>query len=348
MSDAVVAAFAPIALAALVAFLIALGVVRAAIAYAHRRGMLDQPGQRRSHRLPTPRGGGIGIIAAILPALAVCLLYLRPSWPLYAVFTLLLATVLVALIGWWDDHRSLPVLPRFGVQVLATAVFSIALLIDGPGWFWLPVLVVAGAWSINLHNFMDGIDGLLAQQGIFVAGGLALLAWCVGQTAVAAVSLSVAAACLGFWCYNRSPARIFMGDVGSGSLGLLIFALSAMLWRVQTPLLWPCLILSSAFVTDASLTLLNRMLRGRRWYTAHREHLYQWIVRRGGTHATGAAWYVGWNLLVVAPLTALAFNRPGMGLFACIVTYAIATMVWFMAKRRLIRRDRYKVRYVHT
>jgi UDP-N-acetylmuramyl pentapeptide phosphotransferase/UDP-N-acetylglucosamine-1-phosphate transferase len=139
-----------------------------------------------------------------------------------------------------------------------------------------------------------------------------------------------------------------MGDVGSGSLGLLIFALSAMLWRVQTPLLWPCLILSSAFVTDASLTLLNRMVRGRRWYTAHREHLYQWIVRRGCTHAVGAAWYVGWNLLVAAPLAALAFKRPGMGLLACIVTYAVAAVVWLAAKRRLIRRDRYKVRYVHT
>jgi UDP-N-acetylmuramyl pentapeptide phosphotransferase/UDP-N-acetylglucosamine-1-phosphate transferase len=348
MSDAVVATFAPIAFAALIAFLIALGVVRAAIAYAHRRGMFDQPGQRRSHKLPTPRGGGIGIIVAVVPTVAACLLYLQPSWALHVVITLLIATVLVALIGWWDDHRSLPVLPRFGVQVLAVAMFAIMLLIHGPGWFWLPLLVLAGAWSINLHNFMDGIDGLLAQQGIFVACGLAVLAWCVGQTALAGASSCVAAACLGFWCYNRSPARIFMGDVGSGSVGLLLFALSAMLWRVNGLLLWPALILSSAFVSDATLTLLNRMLRGRRWYTAHREHLYQWIVRRGRTHAVGAAWYVGWNLLVAAPLAALAFKRPGMGLVACIVTYTISAIVWLVAKRRLIRRDRYKVRYVHT
>ncbi|HTV86932.1 MAG TPA: glycosyltransferase family 4 protein [Dyella sp.] len=348
MSEAVVARLAPIAFVVLVAFLIALGVVRAAIAYANRRGMLDQPGQRRSHKLPTPRGGGIGIVVSVLPTMAACLFYLPAPWPFHAIVTLLLATALVALIGWWDDHHSLPVLPRFGVQVLAAAIFSFALLIDGPGWLWLPLLVVAGAWSINLHNFMDGIDGLLAQQAIFVGSGLAVLAWCAGQVALAGASLCVAAACLGFWCYNRSPARIFMGDVGSGSLGLLVFALSAMLWRVREGLVWPAVILSSAFVTDASLTLLNRMWRGRRWYTAHREHLYQWIVRRGGTHATGAAWYVGWNLLVAAPLAALAFNRPGMGLFACIVTYAVATVVWFMAKRRLIRRDRYKVRYVHT
>jgi UDP-N-acetylmuramyl pentapeptide phosphotransferase/UDP-N-acetylglucosamine-1-phosphate transferase len=348
MSDAIVATFAPTVLAVLIAFVVALVVVHIAIAYAQRRGMYDQPGQRRSHKLPTPRGGGIGIIVAVLPTMPACLIYMRPSWPLLVAITLLAAVVLVALIGWWDDHRSLPVLPRFGVQLLAVALFSSALLMDGSGWLWLPLLVLAGAWSINLHNFMDGIDGLLAQQGIFVACGLALLAWGVGQLALAGASASLAAACLGFWCYNRSPARIFMGDVGSGSVGLLLFALSAMLWRVNEALLWPALILSSAFMTDASLTLLVRILQGRRWYTAHREHLYQWIVRRGHTHTVGAVWYLGWNLLVAAPLAALALGRPGMGLVACIVTYVIAAVVWLSVKHRLIQRDRYKVRHVHT
>jgi UDP-N-acetylmuramyl pentapeptide phosphotransferase/UDP-N-acetylglucosamine-1-phosphate transferase len=348
MSDAVVAALAPIVLAVLFAFLIALGVVRAAIAYAHRRGMYDQPGQRRSHKLPTPRGGGVGIVVAVLATVPACLLSVRPSWAPLLVIALLLAVLLVAWIGWWDDHHPLPALPRFGIQIIAVSLFSSALLINGPSWLWLPVLVLAGAWSINLHNFMDGIDGLLAQQGIFVACGLALLAWCSGQPALAGASSCVVAACLGFWCYNRSPARIFMGDVGSGSLGLLLFVLTAMLWRANWLLVWPTLILSSAFVTDATLTLLVRILRGRRWYTAHREHLYQWVVRRGRTHAVGTVWYGGWNLLVAAPLAVLAFRRPGMGFIACVVTYAIAATVWFIGKRRLIRRDRYKVRYVRT
>jgi UDP-N-acetylmuramyl pentapeptide phosphotransferase/UDP-N-acetylglucosamine-1-phosphate transferase len=348
MSDAVVVSLAPIALAVLSAFLIALGVVRAAIAYAHRRGMFDQPGQRRSHSIPTPRGGGIGIVVAVLLTLPICLLQARSSWPLHVVITLLAATAMIALIGWWDDHSSLPVLPRFGVQILAVAVFSVALVAGGPSWLWLPLWVLGGTWSVNLHNFMDGIDGLLAQQGMFVACGLAVLAWVIGQPALAGASASVLAACLGFWCFNRSPARIFMGDVGSGAIGLLLFALTAMLWRLDWPLLWPALILSSAFVTDASLTLLIRMLSGRRWYTAHREHLYQWIVRRGYTHAVSAAWYLGWNLLVAAPLAVLAYVKPGMGLLACIVTYSVAALVWFYAKRRVIRRDRYKVRHVHT
>jgi UDP-N-acetylmuramyl pentapeptide phosphotransferase/UDP-N-acetylglucosamine-1-phosphate transferase len=348
MSDAVVASFAPIALLVLTAFFIALGAVRIAIGYAHRKRMLDLPGQRRSHKVPTPRGGGIGIIVSVLLTLPACLLYASPAWPLHVIITLLAAVLLVAWIGWWDDHSPLPALPRFGVQILAAALFSAALLSNGPSWWWLPVLVLAGAWSINLHNFMDGIDGLLAQQGIFVACGLGLLAWLAGQAALAGGSACVAAACLGFWCYNRSPARIFMGDVGSGSIGLLVFALTAMLWQVDGWLLWPALILSSAFVTDATLTLLLRILGGRRWYTAHREHLYQWIVRRGHTHAAGAAWYLGWNVLVAAPLAALAWERPKAGLVACIVTYAIAAIAWLYAKRRMIRRDRYKVRHVHT
>jgi UDP-N-acetylmuramyl pentapeptide phosphotransferase/UDP-N-acetylglucosamine-1-phosphate transferase len=348
MNDAVAAGLAPIALAVVCAFLIALGVVRAAIAYAHRRGLYDQPGQRRSHKLPTPRGGGVGIVLGVLPTLPICLLQPSSPWPLQVVLSLLLATALTACIGWWDDHSSLPVLPRLGVQLLAVALFSLSLASGPLGWLWLPLWVVGGAWSVNLHNFMDGIDGLLAQQGMFVACGLAVLAAFVGQGALAGAAGCVAAACLGFWCYNRAPARIFMGDVGSGALGLLIFGLTALLWQLRWTLLWPALVLSSAFVTDASLTLLNRMLAGRRWYAAHREHLYQWIVRRGNTHAASAGWYLGWNLLVSAPLAAWALWKPGMGLLACIVTYAIAAAVWIYAKHRLIRRHRYKVRHVHT
>lgn len=342
------ATFAPVALDVLIALFLALGVVQAAMAYAHRRGMFDQPGQRRSHKVPTPRGGGIGIIVAVVPTVPFCLLSVQPAWPVYTVIALLAAVVMIAWIGWWDDHRSLPALPRFGVQVLAVTLFCVALLMGGPAWFWLPLLVLAGAWSINLHNFMDGIDGLLAQQGIFVACGMAVLSWFAGQPALAGASACVAAACIGFWWFNRSPARIFMGDVGSGSLGLLIFAMTAMLWKANWQLVWASLILSSAFVTDATLTLLTRILRGRRWYTAHREHLYQWIVRRGHTHAVGAAWYFGWNLLVAAPFAAWAFEKPGMGLIACVLIYSIATAVWLVVKRHFIRRDRYKVRHVHT
>jgi UDP-N-acetylmuramyl pentapeptide phosphotransferase/UDP-N-acetylglucosamine-1-phosphate transferase len=317
---------------------ITLLLARGAIGYAHRRGMLDQPGQRRSHRLPTPRGGGIGIVVAMLVCLPGVLSDLPAAWPASVVAGLFAALLLVALAGWWDDHRPLPVLPRLGAQLLAVGLFSLSLLATGLSWWWLPLLLIGGAWSINLHNFMDGIDGLLAQQAIFVGAGLALLAWAAEQPALAMAAAVLAASALGFWWFNRPPARIFMGDVGSGSVGLLIFAFSAMLWRVEHALLWPALILSSTFVVDASLTLLTRMWRGRRWYTAHREHLYQWLVRRGGTHARTGAAYLGWNLLIAAPLAWLAWSHLQMALPITITVYLGAAVAWLALKRRCLRR----------
>lgn len=329
-----------------VAFLITWLLVRAAIGYAHRRGMLDQPGQRRSHRLPTPRGGGIGIVIAMLACLPGALWSLPAAWPPSVIAGLLAALFLVALAGWWDDHRALPVLPRLGAQVLGVGVLSLTLLMPGLSWWWLPLLLIGGVWSVNLHNFMDGIDGLLAQQAIFVGCGLALLAWAAAQPALAIAAASLAAAAVGFGYYNRPPARIFMGDVGSGSIGLLIFGFSTMLWRVDHALLWPALILSSAFVVDASLTLLTRLCSGRRWYTAHREHLYQWLVRRGATHAQVDAAYLGWNLLIAAPLAWLVCSHLRMALPVTMVVYLGAAATWLSLKRRCLRRHRPKAPHV--
>nr|WP_245188249.1 glycosyltransferase family 4 protein [Frateuria flava] len=323
----------------LAGLVIAALAARAAIAYAHRRGMLDQPGQRRSHTLPTPRGGGIGIVLACLVVLPGTLATLSRPWPVWTIASLVLALLLVAAIGWWDDHRPLRQWPRLGVQLLATTLFSAALLVGtGMAWAWLPLLVLAGGWSINLHNFMDGIDALLAQQGIFVAAGIGCLAASVTQPALAGAGFAVAASCLGFWFYNRPRARIFMGDVGSGSVGLLLFALAAMLWGIEPALLWPALILGSSFVADASLTLLNRFLRGRRWYAPHREHLYQWLVRSGRTHARAAAWYLTWNLLIAAPAAVVARQLPAMALPACAAVYTAAGATWIVTKRRCMRR----------
>lgn len=326
----------------LASLLIAIAVVRGAIAYAHRRGMMDLPGQRRSHVIPTPRGGGIGIVVAAVLTMPISLCRLPAAWPALVVGALVTATVLVAAVGWWDDHRSLPVLPRLGTQLLSAALLALALTVGGMSWWWVPVLVLAGTWSINLHNFMDGIDGLLAQQVMFVGLGLALLAHAAGQPALAGAAACLAAAALGFWYYNRPRARIFMGDVGSGTMGLLLFALIAMLWQVDWHLLWPALILGSSFVADASLTLWGRMVNGRRWYTAHREHLYQWLVRSGFTHATGGACYLAWNLLVAAPLAALAWFQPAWSVPICIGTYLIATAVWILMKRQCLRRVLHK------
>lgn len=337
----------------LASLILALLIVLAAIAYARWRGMLDHPGQRRSHSIPTPRGGGIGMVAAVLATSPWALLLFAPAWPWQVALAFALGTVLVAAIGWWDDHHSLPVLPRLGVQLGASLLFGGALIAGAPAlgevsWLWLPLLVLGGAWSINLHNFMDGIDGILAQQCLFVAVGLALLAGGAGQPALAVSAACLAAAALGFWCYNRPRAAIFMGDVGSGTLGFLLFAFTALLWRVDHALVWPAVILSSSFVTDASLTLLNRFLKGRRWYAPHREHLYQWLVRSGFSHARAGACYLAWNVLVAAPLAWLSCCCPGWGWTIGVVTYLIAGAAWVLAKRYCLWRIQHKASHVAT
>jgi UDP-N-acetylmuramyl pentapeptide phosphotransferase/UDP-N-acetylglucosamine-1-phosphate transferase len=326
--------------------LITLVLVRVAIGYAHWRGMLDQPGQRRSHSLPTPRGGGIGIVVATLICAPGALWTLPQLWPMSVVVGLAAALVLVAFAGWWDDHSSLPALPRLGIHLLALLWFSSALLATGLSWWWFPLLLVAGAWSINLHNFMDGIDGLLALQAIFVAGGMALIAWSGAQTALAVACASLVTAAFGFWIFNRPPARIFMGDVGSGSIGLLIFAFGAMLWRLNHTWLWPVLTLSSSFVVDASLTLLVRIWLGRRWYAPHREHLYQWMARRNRSHARVDLGYLAWNLLVAAPSTWLAWSHLHVALPITIAVYLAASVLWLALKRRCLRRPTLKASHV--
>lgn len=323
---------------AIAAFILSFASVRAAIAYAHRRGMLDAPGQRRSHTVPTPRGGGIGIVIGVLASMPVALSLLPPSPGAVVVAAFAVGVIAIAAIGWLDDHGSLPIKPRLAIQVGATLVFCLAVAGQTASLWWAAPLVIAGVWCINLHNFMDGIDGLAALQAIFFGASTAVIAVDAG-----AFGIGIAAACLdlaavGFWYFNRSPARIFMGDVGSATVGFIVFALTAMLWAWRTDLLWPELILSSVFVIDATLTLLVRMLRGARWYTPHREHLYQWLVRRGNTHARVAGGYLVWNLAVCVPGAWIALRHPAVAPACCGVAYLLGAAVWRTGKRSCLRR----------
>jgi UDP-N-acetylmuramyl pentapeptide phosphotransferase/UDP-N-acetylglucosamine-1-phosphate transferase len=325
----------------------------ASIAYAHRRKLIDEPGLRRSHTMPTPRGGGIGIVVAILacgllPALADASNGFTFWW--------LIPPVLgVALVGWIDDHGGLSIAKRFTMHCAAALwTFVVPLLpvaISGGPAPWLIVLMLAGGligsaltvWSINLHNFMDGIDGILSMQSVFVFWTIAGLFAAIGESTLAWQLALWAAAVLGFVPFNFPRARIFMGDVGSGVLGFLIAV--AVIWQLLHPRIAFAtgLVACSAFVTDATCTLVSRMARGRRWYSAHREHLYQWLVRCGNSHARVVVYYMGWNLLIVLPvvgwmnrsITQSADAAPA-GLELGAAVYALATIVWYVGKKRCI------------
>ncbi|RAP57926.1 glycosyl transferase family 4 [Oleiagrimonas sp. MCCC 1A03011] len=320
----------------LVSMLVAVLVTGFMVDYARRRGMLDHPGQRRSHTLPTPRGGGLGLILGALLGMAPVLWFTLPSM-LGAAF--LLAALLVACVGWLDDHRNLPALPRLVVHLLAAALFC-AYLVVSAGWsfWWLPPMVLVAAWSVNLHNFMDGSDGMLGMQLVFVGWFSAVLCAWQGLPHLAMLNLALSAAATGFLVYNLPPARIFMGDVGSGGAGLLVFMLAALWCREDIAALWTVLILHAVFMVDAGMTLAGRMLRGRRWYTAHCEHLYQWLVRSGFSHGRTGWLYLIYNLAIIAPLAWLSARDPRFAFWICVIAYAVTMLIWWLARRHCLQR----------
>lgn len=324
------------------------------IRYARRRQLLDLPGRRRSHTLPTPRGGGIGIVVVFVAALAFDV----PGIARTEEFALAVAIMLVGAVGWIDDHRSLSARWRLLAQAVAVAILLVPLALSVPDGicgspieaacvhFGLFVTALAGGlglllvWSINLHNFMDGIDGILGMQALFVFAVATFAFAHVGDAREAIAAATCFAATLGFLPFNFPRAKVFMGDVGSGALGLLVGLVAITLTVLPGIAEATGLIACSAFVTDATCTLLSRMLRGRRWYSAHREHLYQWLVRAGFSHARVVALYMGWNVLIVSP-TLLWINRPtaaGNGMAQAAALYALAVAVWWFGKRWCLRR----------
>ncbi len=327
--------------AALITAMLATGLM---LGFARRKGMLDVPGRRRSHHAPTPRGGGVGLVAGAFAGIWLALH--GQLHPAHLLVVLLAAGLMVAAVGWLDDLRGLPAWPRLLTHLMASAAFSLVLTLAAgwPVWVVLP-LMLAGTWSINLHNFMDGIDSILGLQLVFV--GLASAALCLlqGYAVLATANLALSAAATGFLVFNLPPARIFMGDVGSGTAGLLVFMLGALWCADDVHAVWALLVLHAAFATDAGLTLASRMLRGRRWYTAHREHLYQWLVRRGHAHGQTACLYLIYNLLVLAPLAWLAMRWPGQGPWLCLAAYLVTAATWTFARYRCLHRIRKRERH---
>ncbi len=292
--------------------------------YALRRALLDMPGERRSHDLPTPRGGGIAI--AVVMAFT---LLLPGLWPEAARWPLLAGLCLMAGIGWRDDHRPQSVWLRLLVQLAAGGCVAWAAIgLDAP-WPWLGVLLVPVL--VNVWNFMDGIDGIATSQAALVA--LALGCWMPPPLAVPAWALLLA--CLGFLPANLIPrVRVFLGDVGSYTLGYLLAALlvSAMTAPAPSPLL---LLPLSAFLLDATLTLVMRIRRGERWWQPHRQHLYQRLALRARRHAPVTLLYAGWTALASIAMIALADASAVTQGVSVLVACMLGAILWWWGGQRL-------------
>jgi len=315
-------------------FGISLAGTVAARRYAIWRDLLDHPGERRSHVVATPRGGGIGIVLAMLAAIAVTA-GRNPGqgWTMAMAAT---GLVLVAGIGWLDDHRPLTPWSRLAVHALAAALLAAIALRAGGSWPAALIAFVVAMALINIWNFMDGIDGIAAAQAMVVACAYALLA---GDPLSHWLALALAAACLGFLPLNLLKARIFLGDVGSGALGytialaMTLLAAGADAGPVPT---WTLLLLPpAAFLLDASLTLTARIFRGERWWTPHVGHVYQRWARIADRHWPVTFAYSAWA--IAGGVLALAVkDRPVAFIMAAGIAWYLGggiPWLWFQSRR---------------
>jgi Fuc2NAc and GlcNAc transferase len=297
------------------------------------RGMLDHPNARSMHEQPTPRGGGLAIAVVVV----LVTLLVQPWLGQPAGAALLLLQAGAALLGWCDDRQGLSARFRLGIQLTLTLVASLLCWLP---LVWHEALPVAGAafalvltipaliWLINLYNFMDGADGLAGLQAVTAGLAGALLLGLAGASGLAWVSAALAAGSLGFLVLNWPPARLFMGDVGSYLLGAGFGGL-ALVARVggHLPLaVW--FILLAPFVVDATLTLVFRAARGERLTEAHRQHLYQRVLKSG---VSSDRLLTGLLLLqlLLWPMSWWASVEPALGPWLVAVLYAGLTFVWW-------------------
>ena len=264
-------------LAAAAAGWIGTGLVRR---YALRKSLLDIPNSRSLHVHPTPRGGGAAIAAVTLGGIALAATRSLIEPPL--AWALVVGGGAVALVGWIDDRRRVPAPLRAAVHLVAAVAVLGGTGVTGTMSAGAVVLAALWiVWSTNLYNFMDGVDGLAGIEGVSVGalGGVMLLS--AGRYDLALVLLLVGAASFGFLAWNWPPAKVFMGDVGSGFLGFIFGAMTVVSDRSDAVPAVTWVMLLGVFIFDATVTLLRRIAAGERWYEAHRSHAYQRLVRAG-------------------------------------------------------------------
>ena len=309
--------------------LILTGLVRR---YALSRAVLDLPNARSLHAVPVPRGGGLALLPPVL--LATLAETLSRGEGLRTTLVFIGGTGLLALLGWSDDQRPLSAKARFALQfcILGLCLYALWWAPASPFGLACGLCLPVMVWFVNLYNFMDGSDGLAGSQALAGGLGVALLGTLEGMPGIALTGAALAGASAGFLYWNWSPAKIFMGDVGSYFLG---GAFALLLLRAglagSTP--WPWLLLFVPFVTDATCTLLWRMARGERFWQAHREHAYQRLILRGCSHQQVALGCLLLNLMVW-PIAWLAWHRPAAGPGLTFAVYALAVVMWWRVPRQ--------------
>jgi Fuc2NAc and GlcNAc transferase len=306
-------------------------------------GLLDKPNSRSSHVVPTPRGGGLAILLSMIIGLGF--VAWEFSYNVWQTAALLSGLVIVGVVGFVDDRSSVTPARRLAIHFAGVCLVVVScdfarLLgqFDSSSVVVMAALVtcliLAGVWCLNLVNFMDGIDGLAAAQAAFVGvAGAALCSWFDSGAISVAVWLVIASAAMGFLVLNWSPASVFMGDVGSGTLGVAIFFASvfASVHDEQTAWAWP--ILMGSFLCDSTVTLASRVVSGNSPTSAHRTHAYQILAREWASHRLVAYAFAGVNAVWLLPWAVFSIQRPDLAPLAVVLALAplAAIVLWIRA-----------------
>ena len=307
--------------------------------YALAKSLMDIPNERSSHSIPTPRGGGVAIVVSFLLALPVLggLNLLSPS----ALYGLLGSGLLVSIIGFADDHGHIAARWRLLGHFIAAGwalfwlnglppieFFGVAVDL---GWFGNILALVYLVWMLNLYNFMDGIDGLASAEAISVCLGMCLVYWFSGNVELIWAPLILAAAVAGFLWWNFPPARIFMGDAGSGFLGIVLAGMALQAAHSRPELLWSWIILLGVFIVDATWTLVRRLIQGEKLYQAHRSHGYQKTAGRWG-HLRVTQIVSMLNVGALLPISILVATGVMGGVAGVVVTYSVLICIAYVSK----------------
>lgn len=271
--------------------------------FALQKSFIDIPNERSSHDQPTPRGGGVvfvGIFYVLLSAL----------WLMHQIkaniFYAFLGGIPVALVGYCDDVGGVKIYWRFLIHMVS-ATWCVAMLGLSHSFFGVvPVLFIV--WFINFYNFMDGIDGIAATQAIYVTAVAGVILFLKNHVGMSMLCFGLFAALIGFLYWNWEPAKIFMGDVGSGFLGYFFATLmfsTAVVYKIPT-IFW--LILMAIFLCDTTYTLFFRMKEKKKWYLAHREHIFQRLAQSGFSHSEIVVALIMVNIFIVLPMALYFLN----------------------------------------
>ncbi len=292
---------------------------------------VDQPNARSNHAVPTPRGGGIAVVLT----LAIFLLAADAS------YWLIIGITLLASISLVDDILKLSPLPR-----LCAHVFTVLIVLEDTPFqffggyipFWVDRILVVGAWVwfINLFNFMDGIDGISATEMIGIGLGLGLVLAFGNDfgNQLSLFALVVIGTGMGFLWWNRQPAKIFLGDVGSVPVGFLLGYM--LLYCIHLGYVYPALILPAYYLADSTVTLIKRIWRSERFWQAHSEHFYQRAVRAGRSHRLVVRLIAGFNMLLIL-LATFSVIYEAMAPFFLFLTYGMTIVFMFAFARPLHR-----------